>query len=41
MRHAIVAIALTVAGMAGLHMGIPYSGWVLFVGLVAAVGAAW
>ncbi len=27
------ALVLTLAGMAGLHFGIEYSGWVLFAGL--------
>ena len=31
----IVAVGTTVAGMLGLAAGVPYSGWVLFVGLFA------
>lgn len=27
------AVVLVLAGMAGLHFGIDYSGWVLFAGL--------
>jgi hypothetical protein len=32
----ILAGAMVLAGMAGLYFKIEYSGWVLFVGLVAA-----
>lgn len=28
-------LALVLAGMGGLYLGIDYSGWVLFVGLLA------
>ena len=33
------AIAIVVLGMAGLHFGIEYSGWVLSVGLLAVAAA--
>jgi len=31
----VVAVGTTVAGMLGLWAGVPYSGWILFVGLIA------
>ena len=30
-------VALAIAGMAGLHLDIEYSGWVLFVGLFGVI----
>jgi hypothetical protein len=33
----IVPLLLTGAGMLGLHFNVEYSGWVLFVGLVAVI----
>lgn len=36
MSKHVVGLALVVAGMLGLYLGIEYSGWVLFVGLVVA-----
>lgn len=33
----LAAIGLVCLGMLGLHHGIEYSGWVLFVGLVVAL----
>jgi hypothetical protein len=32
--RSVIAGAVTVAGMVGLALSIPFSGWVLFVGLV-------
>ena len=32
-------VLLTAIGLGGLYMGIPYSGWVLFVGLLGVVGS--
>lgn len=37
MSKAIVALGLVVAGMVGLHLGIEYAGWVLFVGLLVVI----
>lgn len=37
MSTALVAIALVLGGMVGLYLGIPYSGWVLFVGLLGCI----
>jgi len=36
--QAIVAVSLTVVGMAGLYFKIEYSGWVLAIGLIGAFG---
>ena len=33
---AVVAVLLVAGGMAGLHLKVEYSGWVLFSGLVVA-----
>lgn len=32
-------VLIIVAGMVGLHLGIEYSGWVVFVGCFCAVGS--
>lgn len=34
---AVIAVAFTLGGMIGLYLSIPYSGWVLAVG----IGTAW
>lgn len=39
MSRALIVVALVAGGLLGLYIGIPYSGWVLFVGLLGAVGA--
>jgi hypothetical protein len=33
----LAALAIIALGMLGLHNGVEYSGWVLFVGLIAAL----
>lgn len=30
-------VVLSIAGMVGLHAGVEYSGWVLFVGLLGVL----
>lgn len=35
----IVCCVLALAGMAGLHAGIEYSGWVLLVGLLGVLSS--
>lgn len=34
----VAAIAIIAMGMVGLHHGVEYSGWVLFAGILVAVG---
>lgn len=35
----VAAVALVALGMAGLHFGVEYSGWVLFVGAMVSFRA--
>ena len=35
--YIIVSFGFTIMGMAGLYKNVPYSGWVLFVGLIVAL----
>lgn len=35
---AALALGTTIAGMVGLHFGVEYSGWVLFLGLLGTFG---
>lgn len=37
--QAALSVALILIGMVGLYFKVEYSGWVLFVGLLAAIGA--
>lgn len=32
-------VVLALAGMVGLHFGVEYSGWVLFVALIGVLGS--
>lgn len=37
--QAALSVALVLIGMVGLYFRVEYSGWVLFVGLLAALGS--
>lgn len=37
MNYRTAGVLLTISGMVGLHLGVEYSGWVVFVGLILSI----